>query len=100
MDQGVRIVLRFISVVMLAFSAGCSDEILATEFDQSCAADSDCAAVLVGDMCSCSCVSGAINKGSLAEYNERRADISCSIDCSPCPALEPAVCKSGVCSVE
>ena len=101
MKQIMRVVLLTISLVALTSMAACSsDEILATDFDQSCAVDADCAAVLVGDMCSCSCSSGAINKRDLAAYSERQAERTCSISCAACPELEPAVCKAGTCSVE
>ena len=96
----MRVVLTIISFVLLGVGSGCSSEILATDFDQSCSADTDCVSVLVGDMCSCACTTGAINKRDLPAYTEERGDISCSIDCGPCPELETPVCKSGACSVE
>ncbi|NUQ74657.1 MAG: hypothetical protein HUU21_13970 [Polyangiaceae bacterium] len=99
MGKSIPVVLIEIAFVMIA-AAGCSDEILATDFDQTCAADADCATVFVGDICDCGCEVGAISKQAVPEYSERRADIRCSTSCGECPDPKPAVCKSGVCAVE
>lgn len=88
------------SFLLVAAPAGCSDVILASDFDQSCTADADCVTVLVGDICECGCESGAINKRDLEKYREERGDISCSTSCEFCPEQDPAVCKAGVCSVQ
>lgn len=99
MNKVKNAVMVLLPFVMFAAPAGCSDVILATDFDQSCAADADCVTVLVGDICECGCEDGAINKRDLEKYREERGDISCSVSCEFCPESKPAVCKSGVCAV-
>lgn len=96
-----RVVLLSILVVLAAPAAGCNDEILASDFDQTCSADTECEAVYVGDICDCGCDSvAAINKRDIPAYNEQRNDISCTRLCEPCFGFPPVACKSGTCSIQ
>jgi hypothetical protein len=83
--------------------AGCT-EIQAASYDQSCATDSDCVEISVGNACyecvfSCYVTVGAINAGAMAQY---RADV----DKTPagaalcgCPVFlrQPPCCRDGQC---
>lgn len=89
------------SLVALAvlLATGCGSSTLsATDYDQSCAVASDCVAVLVGDMCECSCEYEAISATGKSAYDEDRAAIECSVVCSPCPDGPAVLCStSGTC---
>jgi hypothetical protein len=73
--------------------------IVASDYDQSCAADSDCVEVHVGNACSCalSCQTtpAAINKAALPRYT---ADVAKSphVVCSCPPPLPPPDCVDDV----
>jgi hypothetical protein len=75
--------------------------ILASSYDQSCDADTDCVTVGVGDYCSClNCSNNAaINKASVTQY---RTDVAESAICScpptpiPIPGVSPC-CNAGTC---
>jgi|HubBroStandDraft_6_1064221.scaffolds.fasta_scaffold96447_4 hypothetical protein len=77
--------------------------ILASSYDQSCDADTDCVTVGVGDPCSClDCANNAaINKASVAQY---RTDVAESAICScaapplPIPG-ESLCCNAGTCDL-
>ena len=77
----------------------CASTLEAEDYETSCTNDSECVAVLVGDMCDCSCNEGAINVVDLPSYNEDRADIECGVDCGPCPELSAAVCLQRTCQL-
>jgi hypothetical protein len=79
--------------------------VLASQYDQCCAVDSDC--VAVGEVASCqgficpNCPAGAINKGAEARYNaafERAVPLGGSGSC-PCPCASGAICRNGKCQV-
>ena len=73
--------------------------IRASDYDQSCAVDSDCVEVHVGNACSCdlSCqtMPAAINKGALPHYT---ADVAKSphVTCGCGPTGPPLVCVDAV----
>jgi|SRR5580704_685943 hypothetical protein len=77
----------------------------ASSFDQSCATDSDCVAVGLGDACSACellCPNAAINVGSEPQYKAyvaRSAAGAPGVACA-CPSgPSTACCNSGTCSV-
>ena len=92
-----------LALVVLALAiaclAACDDTIEAEDYDRACGADTDCVAVAVGDLCSCSCDVGAISLGGKVAYDEDRRGLECSNDCGPCPALPAAVCQAGTCGL-
>jgi hypothetical protein len=73
--------------------------ILATNYDQTCTADSDCIAEGFGDPCEClSCVNAAINQKSEPQYRADRArtpNVICF--CAFGPAA--ACCVHGMCQL-
>lgn len=79
--------------------AGCSTNIKATDYNQKCTANADCAAIAVGDVCACGCESGGINRADLAKADADRAGVSCTTTllCKPCAAVE-GFCQAGTCS--
>ena len=78
-------------------------EVWADQFDQSCSNDDQCVPVLVGDVCSCGCETGAVNKEMATSFQKarKRAAKNCSElpECDTCEA-PTAVCKSGTCVIE
>ena len=78
-------------------------EVWADQFDQSCSSDDQCVPVLVGDVCSCGCQTGAVNKEMATSFQKarKRAAKNCSElpECDTCEA-PTAVCKSGTCVIE
>jgi hypothetical protein len=65
-------------------------------YDQSCAAASDCVAVIDGDVC-CGCPNAAINKVDLDRYH---ADLGeCSEQCDIFCAEVAVSCEDGTCMV-
>jgi hypothetical protein len=86
--------------------AGCT-EIQAAKYDQSCATDSDCTAVSVGNACyvcevACGATIGAINVGALAQYmadfNRTPAgNAPCGCGASLHP---PLCCRGGQCHAD
>jgi hypothetical protein len=89
---------RALAVLWLA-GASCGDVILASDYDQSCAADSDCVAVIVGELCDCLCAMAAINKAELTKYEEAASDRACGTFCSPCGAPKAVACDAGKCVI-
>ena len=85
---------------------GASCTILESNYDQSCAADTDCVGVSFGNYCltnQCFCGGGAINSRSVAQFN---ADVAKTpvgsgairgVAC-PCPAVFGPCCRSGICT--
>ena len=88
----MRALLLSITVVLVAPAAGCSDEILASDYDQSCSIDADCVQVIEleadGSDCSTGCTSVAINKKDQARYDEDLADAR-----SKCGGMRSAFCE-------
>jgi hypothetical protein len=96
---------------MLCAADATAPIIQASDYDQSCAVDSDCAEVYVGDACSCelSCgaISAAINKGALAQYTADVAKFRMPCQCPPTPppcTVETypgpgPFCVGGVCQI-
>lgn len=89
-------------------SAACrGDEcavVLASDYDQSCAVDSDC--VAVGEVASCpaeacdSCTTAAVNKSAAATYTTAFQRALASAPTGPacgCPCESGAVCRGGTC---
>jgi len=88
-------------------SASVSCNISASNYDQSCAADSDCTGVTEGDYCSateCLCGWGTISVSALPKYNADVAKTpigSGAIEgalCN-CPAEASPCCRSGACTM-
>ncbi len=83
--------------------SACSTSVDATDYDQSCNADADCAVVLVGSLCSCACRFDAIALRDLPQYQEDATaandhcftEETCAAACEP-PG--PAACLSGKCT--
>jgi hypothetical protein len=76
--------------------------VLASAYDQSCDADTDC--VGVGEVPSCSnatcvCPTAAINKSANAQYSALLAQVTAAYRPQPCncPCLSGAICRGGVC---
>ncbi|MBV9945931.1 MAG: hypothetical protein JOZ69_03695 [Myxococcales bacterium] len=73
----------------------------ASDFDQSCASDSDCASVAEGNACPgsgthCWCPSAAINKGALPSYQAEVAKLHVVNVCA-CVFVPPPCCVAGKC---
>lgn len=79
--------------------ASCAHPILASDFDQTCEADSDCVAVMVGEICDCICTVAAINKSDQSDYQAAIGAKACGDLCSPCGELPPAACEAKKCVV-
>jgi hypothetical protein len=78
--------------------------ISATDYDRSCSVDTDCVAILVGNMCPCgSCTKGAINKGALTRAEADLKSINCEGDKPLCGAcmedLRLPYCNGGQCDM-
>ncbi len=82
--------------------------ISASNYDQSCTADSDCTLVSQGNYCdgkSCQCLNGAVNAGAVPRY---AADIgktpvgSGAVVALVCPCIPPIgpCCRSGACTTD
>lgn len=94
--------MRFLlpSVVVAVGALACSTSLDTADYDTSCKVATDCITVPVGDVCSCSCDQGAINKNSVNAYNDDRVKIGgCNRLCGACPSLRPAMCVAGKCAV-
>lgn len=80
-------------------ACGAPQTLSAESYAQSCAADTDCVPVLVGDLCNCVCNYAAINRSDEARYNQDRARITCSSGkvCGPCQSAQ-ALCTAGRCA--
>ena len=96
--------------IIVGFSScipGSEEEILAADFDQSCALPSDCINVDVGRKC-CPSSHGAINKADLEAYYADMNDVGfCGTDewfvedyCGgPIARLRRPTCSDGVCTL-
>jgi hypothetical protein len=93
------------TAVLVACGAQLSPVIEASSFDQTCTKDTDCVAVLEGDLSCCGGDCGAIRKTANAEYEADLTAITNSFDCSgvECPDLDcsffPVTCTKGKCAV-
>ena len=94
-----------LSLLVSAEDASCQGAVLrASDYDESCTADSDCAAIVVGNSCSlgrCAVCfpNAAINRGALERY---QADIAADVDAGtlvwkacPCPLSTRRPCCLG-----
>ncbi len=89
-----------------AIASTCRDPggqmIKASNYDQSCASDSDCVAVTEGDFCvpgANVCPMATINKGALAQYQADVAKTQAAV-CGAfagCPSLTNPCCRRGMC---
>jgi len=85
----------------------CADaSIQASDYVQTCTADSDCIVVGQGDLCSAcalTCSSGSINKSSFAAYQaaaNKILDGPDPVSCAPCcRSPQVACCQGGTCHV-
>lgn len=78
-----------------------------TKFSTTCEKDDDCVAVLIGDLCACSCNYMAINKSQQATYDtaSKTAKDSCGTfgkTCGPCATVAPEniKCVSKACTIQ
>ena len=79
--------------------------ISASNYDQSCAVDSDCTMITSGDYCSkiCLCGGSAINVGAVAQFDADFAKTPIGsgaldpLECF-CPLEGPACCRAGACT--
>ena len=73
----------------------------ADAYDKTCAVDSDCELIIVGDVCACACQFAAVSKSGKARYDVDRAAISCTNDkiCGPCQA-QAVACSAGRCALK
>jgi hypothetical protein len=87
-------------------SGGCPNgnvcgTIKASDYDQTCATDTDCAAVTEGDLCTptCQCGNAAINVSAAAQYEaDFEKKVSIPAEC-PCPLGPLPQCNAGVCQL-
>jgi hypothetical protein len=90
-----------------ALTQTCSDaatqDITASNYDQSCRTDSDCVAIAEGNFCdpgaNNGCTNAAINKSALAQYRADLAKTQAAVcyGLSGCPLEVAPCCRSGVC---
>lgn len=78
--------------------------ISASDYDQSCTVDTDCAGVTSGDYCSpgCECGGSAINVSALPAFNAAvaatpRGSGALGITACPCPDTMGPCCRHGTC---
>lgn len=99
--------LAAVAVVMFVALAACApSEVLARNYDQSCAKDDDCVQVselhTKGSSCVVGCEAVAINKKDKAQYDEDRRDEerSCGSMASPfCDVTGTPKCVEARCTV-
>ena len=75
--------------------------IVATDYDQSCRQDSDCAAVFSGTVCGneCTCASAAINQASLGQYQADFATRVSGPSVCECAEIPAPRCVNAVCTL-
>jgi|HubBroStandDraft_1064217.scaffolds.fasta_scaffold53392_2 hypothetical protein len=80
--------------------------ISASNYDQSCSADTDCRVVTSTDYCSVHCLCGgsAINVGALAQFNKEISETPLGSGAlgrtgCPCPPSYAPCCRAGKCTV-
>ena len=68
-------------------------------YDQSCVADTDCALVAVGLLCSgsCGCPGSTINKSQMARYDAETSSVS--LGTCPCVAIGVPRCLQSACKI-
>jgi len=80
-----------------------NETISASNYNQTCSADSDCVAIAVGDPCRLCCANAAINKADQAKYNadvaEDRAECRPVIPCTIACLMNHAACTNNKCTV-
>lgn len=95
-------------VTLLLALAACGDptRIDGTNYDRTCGAASDCAAVFFGDQCEvCACPNAALNGADRTRYEADRTQalLSCgpqpAIGCTECPAATVS-CTDGTCALQ
>jgi hypothetical protein len=107
--------LRKMFLVLVLTIMGCGDETptttnpppdtnMTTEgYDKTCAMDTDCVLVFIGNVCGCACTQEAIATGEASRYSaaqeEKRLTCTEDLACQPCPETEMAVCSQGMCAV-
>jgi hypothetical protein len=101
LDQGPSTLCCAVSA-----DAGCT-QIQASSYDQSCASDSDCLAVSVGDPCmacvfGCHVNVGAISVNATAPYLADVKKTPASVALCGCPSIEPTpvCCRGGKCHAD
>ena len=93
--------LAFAAALSLDGCGGAGTVLSADAYDKTCAVDSDCALIIVGDVCACACQFAAVSKSGKARYDGDRAAISCTNDkvCGPCQA-QAVACSAGRCALK
>jgi len=86
-------ILSLLALLSLFGLAACDTTLDADDYGRSCSVANDCAAVVVGDVCSCSCNYAAISVSETTAYEVDREDAlnHCSgdaPDCAPCPDVQ------------
>ncbi len=94
----------------IALGAACSSSngggggvLSASNYNQSCAQNSDCVPIFAGTPSCCDCPNAAINKSDEAKYQADFQAASsqhgvCNVACIACPA-QAAVCVGGMCTL-
>jgi hypothetical protein len=92
-------VLLGLSWLVAACGSGRSCQIHASDYTQSCTADSDCAAVFETNTCGgmCACPNAAINRSSLAQYQSDLARQVAPLNVCDCANIG-VHCVSTVCT--
>ena len=80
-----------------------STEIWASDYDQGCTFDSECALVAEGDQCGCTgCANAAISSSAVGDWEEDASNFQCSPGgptCEPACAEMLAACANAKCTV-
>ena len=96
-----------LAALALLVLTGCTRSILASDYDQTCAVDADCAAIEEGDVCyACGATSAAVSRGALDQVLDDRNERNdaCVLwddveaDCF-CTGDSIVACESGRCTL-
>lgn len=88
-----------------ASGASGNTELSASDYDQACTFDSECALVAEGDQCGCTgCANAAISSSAVGIWEEDASNIQCSMEpggptCTGGCAQMLAACAGGTCTV-
>jgi hypothetical protein len=90
---------------LMTFGSSCNSPctpVLASGYDQSCDADTDCVGVGEVPSCStstCACPTAAVNKSANAQYSALFSQVTAAHPPAPCncPCLSGAICRDGTC---
>jgi hypothetical protein len=101
------VVTSSLAVLLMAYGSSCNSpatctSLLASAYDHSCDADTDCVGVGEVPSCStstCACPTAAINKSANAQYSALFSQVTAAYppEACNCPCLSGAICRSGTC---